>query len=76
MNDMKKLRTDVTKWAKRIGRKEAVRRLMNLPSRPSSSMAERLVKGTYDSDPHVDTAEEIRAEISKDDGSPASERAS
>ena len=68
------LKAEVVKWAKKIGRKEATRRLINTGLSPS--MAERLVKGTYECEPHVDRADAIRTEISKDGFSSPNEKAS
>ena len=61
----KNLKNDIVKWATHIGRKAAMKRLM-VDVDLSPSMAERLVKGIYESNPHVDTVAKIRVELSKD----------
>jgi hypothetical protein len=58
------LKKEVVKWGRRVGRKNAVRRLILLGM--SATMAERLVRGNYSSNPHPDTADKIAEEMSKD----------
>lgn len=73
----KRFKNEVVKWAKHVGRREAVKRLITAGERGMSpSMAERLVKGTYQSEPHADTMDDIRIEMAKDGFSFGDEKAS
>lgn len=71
------LKETLVKWAKKIGPKEAVRRL-TAKSGPdlSVSQAEKLVGGRYQSDIGFEKGQAIIREMSKDGFSLAGEQAS